>query len=114
MFIHFGKDHVAGGIMVFFCSNLGNGPAGTPLCPDDTGGSVTVTGTLTATDVVGPTTQNVSAGDFDAIVAALSSNTAYGNIHTKKFPSGEIRGQIHEIHADPDEGHENSESNREQ
>ena len=27
--IHFGKVHVAGGIMVFFCTNLGNGPAGT-------------------------------------------------------------------------------------
>ena len=28
--IHFGKEHVAGGIMVFFCSNLGNGPADHP------------------------------------------------------------------------------------
>src|SRR6202040_2979422 len=36
--IHFGKEHVAGGVMVFFCSNLGNGPAGTPTCPDDTSG----------------------------------------------------------------------------
>src|ERR1700751_1774134 len=26
--IHFGKEHVAGGVMGFFCSNLGNGPAG--------------------------------------------------------------------------------------
>src|SRR6266446_9974551 len=24
--IHFGKEHVAGGVMVFFCTNLGNGP----------------------------------------------------------------------------------------
>jgi hypothetical protein len=27
-------------------------------------------------------------------VAALDSSTAYGNIHTVKFPAGEIRGQI--------------------
>jgi len=29
--IHFGKRHVGGGIMVFFCTNLGNGPAGPPI-----------------------------------------------------------------------------------
>src|SRR5262249_10488265 len=33
--IHFGKRHVVGGIMVFFCTNLGNGPAGTPGCPSN-------------------------------------------------------------------------------
>lgn len=93
--IHFGKKHVAGGIMVFFCSNLSNGPAGTPTCPDDTSGEVTVTGTITAAGVVGPTAQNILPGDFAGVVAALASNTAYGNIHTKQFPAGEIRGQVH-------------------
>jgi hypothetical protein len=93
--IHFGKEHVAGGVMVFFCSNLGNGPAGTPTCPDDTSGEVTVTGTVTAASVVGPTAQNITSGDFAGVVAALASNTAYGNIHTKQFPAGEIRGQVH-------------------
>jgi hypothetical protein len=92
--IHFGKEHVAGGIMVFFCSNLGNGPAGTPTCPEDTSGEVTVTGTITAAGVVGPTAQNITAGDFAGVVAALASNTVYGNIHTKQFPAGEIRGQV--------------------
>jgi hypothetical protein len=89
--IHFGKRHVPGGIMVFFCSNLGNGPAGTPVCPNPSG---TVTGTITAASVVGPAAQGVTAGDFAAILAALQSDTAYGNIHTQKFPAGEIRGQI--------------------
>jgi hypothetical protein len=93
--IHFGKEHVAGGVMVFLCSNLGNGPAGTPTCPDDTSGGVTVTGTITAASVVGPVAQNVTVGDFAGVVAALASNTAYGNIHTKQFPAGEIRGQVH-------------------
>jgi hypothetical protein len=81
--------------MVFFCTNLSNGPAGTPTCPNDAGGEVTVTGTVTATGVVGPAAQNITAGDFAAVVAALASNTVYGNIHTTKFPAGEIRGQVH-------------------
>jgi hypothetical protein len=88
--IHFAKVHVAGGIMVFLCTNLGNGPAGTPACPV----SGTVTGTLTAASVVGPTAQNVTPGDFNALLSALDSNTAYVNVHTSQFPSGEIRGQI--------------------
>lgn len=104
--IHFGKFHVAGGIMVFFCTNLGNGPAGTPACPDDSSGEVTVTGTLTPASVVGPAAQNIPAGDFDGVVAALASNTAYGNIHTTAFPAGEIRGQIHPKHHRHDGDHD--------
>jgi CHRD domain len=109
--IHFGKKHVAGGVMVFFCSNLGNGPAGTPACPDDTSGEVTVTGTITPAGVVGPTAQNVTVGDFAAVVAALASNTAYGNIHTKQFPAGEIRGQVHGARRHGDGGGDDSKDN---
>ena len=96
--IHFGKEHVAGGIMVFFCTNLGNGPAGTQACPDDSGGPITITGTITAADVQAIAGQNVPAGDFNAVISALTSDSAYANIHTKLFPSGEIRGQVHGHH----------------
>jgi len=89
--IHFGKIHVAGGIMVFLCSNLAAPPPGTQACPLNSG---TVSGTITAAGVVGPAAQGIALGDFDAVVAALSSNTAYGNIHTATFPAGEIRGQL--------------------
>jgi hypothetical protein len=89
--IHFGKNHVAGGVMVFFCTNLNNGPAGTQACP---AGGGTITGTLSAADVIGPASQGVTAGNFQAVVDALESDTAYANIHTTKFPAGEIRGQI--------------------
>lgn len=95
--IHFGKRHVPGGVMVFFCTNLNNGPAGTQACPQ---GTATVTGTFTGASVVGPTAQHVTAGDFDALVAALESDTAYGNIHTTNFPAGEIRAQIRESDRD--------------
>jgi hypothetical protein len=87
--IHLGKVHVAGGVMVFFCSNLG--APGVQACPANGG---TVTGTITAANVLAIAGQHVSAGDFDALTDALMSNTAYANIHTQSFPAGEIRGEI--------------------
>jgi hypothetical protein len=89
--IHFGQRHVAGGIVVFLCTNAGNGPAGTPACPVGAG---TVTGSITATSVLAVPTQHVSAGDFAGFVEILESHSAYGNVHTTNFPAGEIRGQI--------------------
>lgn len=90
--IHFGKEHVAGGIMVWLCQNPATnpGPDGTPVCPQTNG---TVTGTITAGSVQAIATQNVTAGDFNALVDALESNTAYANVHTDNFKAGEIRGQ---------------------
>jgi hypothetical protein len=95
--IHFGKVHVAGGIMVFFCTNLGNGPLGTPACPENGG---TVTGMWTAASVVAIPGQHVTVGDFDALVEALASNTAYANVHTENFKAGEIRGQVRKSEKD--------------
>jgi len=92
--IHFGKVHVPGGVIVFFCTNINNGPVGTQACP---AGGGTVSGTITGANIVGPAAQNIPAGDFAGLVAALLSDTAYGNIHTTKFPAGEIRGQIHQV-----------------
>ena len=89
--IHFGKIHMAGGVMVFFCSNNPNPPTGTQPCPANGG---TVTGTLSAANVLGIGTQNITAGDFQDLVDALESDTAYGNIHTMGFLAGEIRGEI--------------------
>jgi hypothetical protein len=89
--IHFGKKHTAGGIIAFLCSNLSNPPSGTPACPAQGG---TVSGTIMAGQVVGQEAQNIPAGDFDALVSAIVSETAYANVHTTRFPAGEIRGQI--------------------
>lgn len=100
--IHFGKRHVSGGIMVFFCATPPVvGPTGTPSpCPANSG---TVTGTFNGPSVVGPAAQNVNPGDFDALVEALRSNTAYANIHTTAFPAGEIRGQIRRVERNHDD-----------
>jgi hypothetical protein len=93
--IHFGKVHVAGGIMVYFCANPPLAPpAGTPTPPTCPASGGTVTGTWTAANVVAVPGQNVVAGNFDALVEALESNTAYANLHTMNFKAGEIRGQM--------------------
>ncbi|HEY1392227.1 MAG TPA: CHRD domain-containing protein [Methylibium sp.] len=89
--IHFGQKSVNGGISVFLCSNLGNGPAGTQPCPSPGG---TVTGTITAASVIGPTGQDISPGQFEALIRAMRAGITYANVHSTKFPAGEIRGQI--------------------
>jgi hypothetical protein len=102
--IHFGKVHVPGDIMIWLCQTTTNpGPAGTPVCPEPGG---TVTGTITASSVQGIPSQNVTAGDFDAFVAALESNTAYSNVHSANFPTGELRGQVQRIEREGDHDHE--------
>jgi hypothetical protein len=97
--IHFGKEHVPGGIFAFLCTNLGNGPAGTPACP---AGGGTVTGMITPASILGVASQHIAAGDFNILTQAFESDTAYGNVHTVNFPAGEIRGQIRERGHDRD------------
>lgn len=98
--IHFGRVHTPGGVMVFLCTNLGNGPAGTPACPP-TGG--TVSGTISAVNVIGPVSQHVTPGDFQAVTKALFARAAYANIHTMNFPAGEIRAEVRRDHGDDDQ-----------
>jgi len=110
--IHFGKSRDSGGILVFFCTNLtfhGTGP--TPqVCPANSG---TVSGTWTKDSVQAIPGQNVVAGDFNALVVALESDTAYANVHTipgagathTAYPGGEIRGQVRL--ADGQQGNQN-------
>lgn len=89
--IHLGQPGTSGGVMVVLCSNPAQGT--TPACPGPAGG--TVTGTLVAADVVGPTAQGVAAGEFAEFVKALRKRAAYVNVHTDLYPSGEIRGNVH-------------------
>ena len=89
--IHIGQKGVNGGISVFLCSNLDDPSAGTQACP---AGDAEITGTITAASVIGPTTQGIAAGQFDAFLAAARAGVAYVNVHSVTFPGGEIRGQI--------------------
>jgi len=90
--IHLGAPAVNGGITAFLCTNLGNGPAGTPACPDP---PATVTGTITPDQVTaGASAQGIGAGEFNELVAAMRAGATYANVHSQTRPGGEIRGQI--------------------
>jgi hypothetical protein len=85
--IHFAQSGVSGGIFAFLC-----GGGGKPACLPAGG---TVTGTIMATDIVAPVPdQGLAAGDLAGAVRALRSGDTYTNVHTTRFPQGEIRGQI--------------------
>jgi len=98
--VHFGQMSVNGGISFFLCSNLaGNpGPAGTQACP---AGPAEITGVITPDLVIGPgptataAGQGIEPGAFAEIAAAIRNGTAYANVHSSKWPGGEIRGQLH-------------------
>ena len=72
------------------------GGGGKPACPPGTATEAVVTGTVTAANVIGPTTQGIPAGGLAEIVAAMRAGHAYANVHTALFPGGEIRAQIND------------------
>ena len=84
--IHLGQPGITGGIVIHFC-----GTGGKPACPASPG---TVSGTVTAADVVAVAAQGIGAGEFSEVVRALRKGDAYVNVHTTTYPGGEIRGQV--------------------
>jgi hypothetical protein len=93
--IHFGGRAQSGGIIVFLCSNLPNPPAPTQACPP---APATVSGTLGPADVVGPSTQGIAPGEFAEFLAAIRAGVTYANVHSTKYPGGEIRAQLGHHH----------------
>ena len=95
--IHFGGPRQSGGISVYLCTNLGNGPAGTQACPPDGG---TVSGTIRAADVIGPTDQGIGVGEFQELLDAIRHGVTYVNVHSTVLTGGEIRAQLEGDHDD--------------
>jgi hypothetical protein len=102
--IHFGARAQSGGISVFLCTNLGNGPAGTQACPAAPG---RVRGTIRPADVIGPAGQGISAGQFTELVDAIRAGATYANVHSSLYPAGEIRAQIEDDNDDDGDGDDN-------
>lgn len=115
--IHFGQHHVNGGISVWLCQGTVAAPASvaaqTPTCAARAT-AAPITGTIDASDVIGPAGQGIAANEFAELLAALRGGAAYANVHSGVaanpgnptatppvpatpavgFPGGEIRGQI--------------------
>lgn len=83
--IHLGQSKTNGGIVAFLCGGTGG-----PACP----ASGTVSGTIDAGDVVGPAAQGIDTGEFAELLRAMKAGATYVNVHSSKFPNGEIRGQV--------------------
>jgi len=69
--IHFGQTGVNGGITVFLCTNLGNGPVGTQACPPS---PATITGTITANEV-SPDITATAAARAQGLARVTSQNS---------------------------------------
>jgi hypothetical protein len=96
--IHFGQAGVNGGISVFLCTNLGNGPAGIQPCPAP---PATISGTILAADVspnipatAAARTQGINTGEIEELIKAMRAGSTYVNVHSTTWPGGEIRSQI--------------------
>jgi len=104
--IHLGAKGTTGGITVFLCTNLGNGPAGTQPCPAP---PATISGTIVAADVspnipatAAARNQGLNTGEMGELIQAIRAGATYVNVHSSMWPGGEIRSQI-----DGNSGHEN-------
>lgn len=96
--IHFGQKGVNGGISVFLCTNLGNGPAGMQACPP---APAKISGTIFAADVspnipatAAARTQGINTGEIGELIKAIRAGATYVNVHSTTWPGGEIRSQI--------------------
>jgi hypothetical protein len=105
--IHIGHPQNQGGIVLWLCDSETN-PAPSTLTPACTVADPLntragqVTGTLTAADVqnlaangiAGPTA--TTPGEFAEVVALIRAGKTYVNVHSAKFPGGEVRSQIND------------------
>jgi CHRD domain len=87
--VHFGSRYFAAGVAFFLC---GGSTKPTP-CPNVEGH---VEGDVTPADVIGPNGQGIEPGSFAEILRAMRAGHSYANIHTQRWPGGEIRGQIND------------------
>jgi CHRD domain len=84
--IHFAQRHVAGGIIAFLCGGTTEAPCTSP--------NGDISGVIVPSEILGPAGQGIEAGSFAEAVRAIRKGATYANVHTTRWPAGEIRGQI--------------------
>ncbi len=108
--IHFAQRSQNGPIEVWLCDGdpaaaptppgpPARQPGGTPPLPVCPQGSGTVSGTIIAGDIQGDppaADRGIEAGDWEEFKAAVKVGHTYANVHSSRFPGGEIRGQIND------------------
>lgn len=77
--IHFGPPGVSGPIIL-------------PFSPNPTGTSGSISGLLTAANLINQATTGIAT--FTDVYNSAVAGNLYANLHTTNFPGGEIRGQL--------------------
>jgi hypothetical protein len=101
--IHFAQRSQNGPIEVWLCDGDPNAPPTPPaldrtlpVCPPSTT-TTPVRGTFTAAEVGDkPPDRGIEPGAWEEFVAAVKVGHTYANVHSTRFPGGEIRGQIND------------------
>jgi hypothetical protein len=92
--IHVGQRSVNGAVSVFLCQTEASpDPTGlAPRCPQ----RGKVTGIVQSANMIeGPiVNQGIEPGQLNELIAAIRAGVAYVNVHSSKFPGGEVRGQL--------------------
>lgn len=83
--VHFGLPATNGAVLFSLC--------GTPVaCPPN---GQKISGTVVAADIKGADPINgILAGEMAKAIRAIRDGATYVNVHTTRFPGGEIRGHI--------------------